>query len=98
MFRRLDSHNKTELQFQFEGQTVSARVGDTVAAALLAAGIVQFRLTPKSDQPRAPFCLMGACFDCLVYVDGENLQACMIMVENGMRLERAERSKGPQDD
>ena len=44
----------------------AARAGDTVAAALLAAGIDHCRTTPVSGAPRAPYCLMGVCFDCLV--------------------------------
>ena len=49
-----------------DGAPFDARAGDTVAAALLAAGRRAFRTTPVSGAPRGPFCMMGACFDCLV--------------------------------
>ena len=77
------------IRFSFEGAAVEAREGDSVAAALLAAGVDRFRTTPKQAQPRLPYCLMGVCFDCLVEIDGEaNRQACMIDVREGMQVRR----------
>jgi len=79
----------------FEGQAVAARAGDTVAAALLAAGHFAVRATPVSGAPRGPFCMMGACFECLVEIDGEaNRQACMAEVAEGMTV-RAMRGARP---
>jgi len=76
---------------EFEGQPVTARAGDNVAAALLAAGHLTLRTTPVSGAPRAPFCMMGVCFDCLVEIDGEaNRQACMTPVAAGMKARRME--------
>jgi len=73
----------------FEGEELSARRGDSVAAALLAAGHVVFRDTPVSGAGRGPYCMMGACFDCLVEIDGEPArQACMTEVREGMRVAR----------
>ena len=47
------------------------------------------RTTPVSGAPRGPYCMMGACFECLVSVDGEpNQQACMVPARDGMRVER----------
>lgn len=70
-----------------EGRSVPAREGDTLAAALLNAQVVPFRRTPISGQPRAPLCLMGVCFDCLVNVDGaQNVQSCMVQVRAGMQV------------
>lgn len=73
----------------FDGAPIEAREGDSVAAALLAAGIAHFRDTPVSGAARGPWCMMGACFDCLVAIDGEPArQACMVMVRAGMRVAR----------
>lgn len=67
------------------GQAVQARAGDSVAAAMLAAGLASCRSTPVTGAPRAPYCLMGVCFDCLVQIDGEaNRQACLVPVRDGM--------------
>ncbi|MFK7937885.1 MAG: (2Fe-2S)-binding protein [Roseovarius sp.] len=72
----------------FDGQTLSLPDGSNLAAALLAAGVGVFRHTPVSGAPRAPFCMMGACFDCLVEVDGVVRQACMLNVSEGLQITR----------
>src|SRR5438874_13714945 len=87
MFKRLGDANAA-LSFTVDGKAVRARAGDTIAAALLAAGIDHCRTTPVSGAPRAPYCLMGVCFDCLVTVDGVgSRQACLVPVRHGMRVE-----------
>lgn len=76
------------VEIHVDGRRVSAREGDTLAVALLNAGVVPFRRTSVSGQPRAPLCLMGVCFDCLVHVDGtHNVQSCMVQVHAGMRVQ-----------
>lgn len=71
----------------FDGRTVRARPGESVAAALLAAGILATRRTPVTGAPRGPFCMMGACFDCLAVVDGQaGVQTCLVAVRDGMQV------------
>jgi len=87
-FRRLDAGEAT-LRLTFEGEAVAARPGESVAAALLAAGVTQFRETPVSGAARGPWCLMGVCFDCLVEIDGvANRQSCLVEAASGMRVRR----------
>jgi NADH dehydrogenase/NADH:ubiquinone oxidoreductase subunit G len=62
--------------------------GANLAAALLAAGVPVFRDTPISGAPRGPFCMMGACFDCLIEIEGTTRQACMIEVTDGLEITR----------
>ena len=70
----------------FEGTAVPARAGETVAAALTAAGRLAFRQTAGGN-PRGLHCGMGACFDCIVTIDGRPSQrACMTLVADGMRI------------
>ena len=70
-----------------DGAPFDARAGDTVAAALLAAGVTTFHTTPVSAAPRGPYCLMGTCFDCLVDIDSQpNRQACLTRVAAGMQI------------
>jgi predicted molibdopterin-dependent oxidoreductase YjgC len=90
MLRRLEiGRERVVVHFRFEERTIEAREGDTIAAALLAAGISHFRSAPESGSPRAPYCMMGVCFECLVEVDGlANCQSCMVRVEPGMRVRR----------
>src|SRR5271165_6009157 len=88
MFRRLTDETRPAVAILVDGARVTAREGDSVAAAMLAAGHPVARRTALSGAPRAPFCLMGVCFDCLVTIDGlGNRQGCMTAVREGMRVE-----------
>lgn len=88
MFERLPD-SKPRLTFTVDGRRVEARQGDTVAVAMLAAGIQSCRVTPVSASPRGPYCLMGVCFECLVTIDGVgNCQGCLMPVRHGMCVER----------
>ena len=75
------------IAFRFNDQRIEARLGETLAAALSAAEITTFRHTP-SGAPRGVFCGMGACFDCVVTVDGRiGQRACLTPAQDGMRVE-----------
>lgn len=87
--RRIQRDGAPRVRIEFEGQSLAAYPGDTVAAALLAGDHWNFRSTPVSAAIRGPFCMMGVCFDCLVEIDGvANRQACMTEVRDGMRIKR----------
>ena len=89
MFRRIEPGAAPGVRLDFEGSGIAAEAGDTVAAALLAAGVGTFRETPVGRRARGPYCMMGVCFDCLVEIDGvPNRQACMVTVADGMRIRR----------
>ena len=93
MFTRLSeltiSPDAPVLAVLIDGEPFTARPGDTVAATLLATGFSHCRTTPVGGAARGPFCMMGVCFDCLVVIDGRpNQQGCMILVTDGMRIER----------
>ena len=89
MFRHMrETASAAALNFTFDGKALKGRAGDTVAAALLANGITTCRETPVSGAPRAPYCLMGVCFDCLVVIDGiGNRQGCLVSLTDGMAIE-----------
>ncbi|WP_342359297.1 (2Fe-2S)-binding protein [Terrarubrum flagellatum] len=88
MYRRLPDRARALVRFTFDGEALTAQEGDTVAAALLAAGQLATRHTPVSRAPRAPYCMMGVCFECLVVIDGApNRQGCLTPVVEGMRVE-----------
>ena len=74
----------------FDGTALELPEGANLAAALLAAGVAVFRQSPVSGAPRAPFCMMGACFDCLVEIDGIVQQACMMDVTAGLEIRMPE--------
>lgn len=72
-----------------DGRRMTVSAGVSVAAALLEAGVTVFRQAPVTGAPRAPFCMMGVCFDCLMTIDGQpNRQACQVEVCDGMVIER----------
>ena len=73
---------------RFAGETLMLPEAANLAAALLAAGVTVLRHTPVSGAPRAPYCMMGACFDCLVEVEGVVRQACMMEVAKGLEIAR----------
>ncbi|MGH7122424.1 MAG: FAD-dependent oxidoreductase [Acetobacteraceae bacterium] len=74
------------VSFRFDGQEIPAREGETVAAALSAAGQLVFRCT-RSGTPRGLFCGIGACFDCLVTIDGRGGErACLAAATAGMEV------------
>jgi len=64
-----------------------ARPGQTVAAALMAAGWKAWRRSLRGH-PRGVFCGIGVCYDCLVTINGEpNVRACQTPVAEGMVVE-----------
>ncbi len=72
-----------------EGRDIRVPEGVSAAAAVLLAGLPSIRETPVTGAPRAPYCLMGICFDCLAEIDGTpNRQSCMVPVTPGMAIRR----------
>ena len=84
-FRTLETGD--QVRITVDGRLCQVPAGASVAAALLAAGVTRTRSTPVSGAPRAPYCMMGVCFECLVEIDGRpNRQACLCAVEAGMQV------------
>lgn len=90
-FRRM----RQKLRFSFDGVEVEAFEGETLAAALSAADVRDFR-TARHGDPRGMFCGMGVCFECLVTVDGRhNVRACMEPAVEGACVSRQVYPGGP---
>jgi sarcosine oxidase subunit alpha len=71
------------------GNPVEACCGETLFAALIAAGIRTLRSSFKGQTKagRGGFCGMGVCQECRVTVDGlPDRRACMIEVRAGMEV------------
>ena len=88
--RRIEGDVERGEPFEFlaDGEPVSAYPGETVAAALLAAGRRRTRATTRCGEPRGLYCGMGVCFECIMVVDGRpNIRACVTPAVPGMRVE-----------
>jgi len=89
MFRKLHDPGPDALTVFIDGVPVPTEQGESVAAVLLRQPQGWSRTTPVSQTPRAPYCMMGVCFECLVEIDGRgSVQGCMTPVENGMQIAR----------
>ena len=76
------------LSITADGRRLAAREGETIAAALLAAGIRVNRLTKKRHEPRGLFCGIGQCTDCVMVVNGvPNVRTCVTPVADGMVIQ-----------
>ena len=76
-----------KLQVFLDGRPIEAYEGESVAAALLAAGVKSFRTSAKKQEPRGPYCGMGTCFECVLTIDGvPNVRSCRVTVQEGMQL------------
>ncbi|WP_232830707.1 (2Fe-2S)-binding protein [Tropicimonas sp. IMCC34011] len=75
-----------EVTVTVDGTGYDMREGENLAAELLRLGMSVTRRTPVSGAPRGPFCMMGACYDCLVEIEGARLQACRIKVTADLRI------------
>ncbi len=71
-----------------DGQSLPAREGEPIAAALYANGIRTTRYSSRSGEPRGPFCMIGRCTECAMTVDGvPNVRTCLTPVRDGMVVE-----------
>lgn len=86
-----------KVHVELDGEPVVARAADTVASLLLRhTDPAAYRRSTVTGTPRAPLCMMGVCFECLVEIDGQkNQQGCLVRVRNGMRIRR-QLNEGPQ--
>jgi predicted molibdopterin-dependent oxidoreductase YjgC len=79
------------VSFSFAGKEIDAAPGQSVGAALIAAGYRSWRTTRHGGAPRGVFCGIGICFDCLVVVNGRpNQRACLTEVRDGDEVEPQE--------
>ena len=69
------------------GKETRAYKGETVLAALHAAGYRILNRSKDMGEGRGPLCGMGVCYGCLVSINGiQNQRSCMVEVEEGMEI------------
>lgn len=80
--------SEAQLRLTVDGLPLTARPGQTIAGAMLAAGRRSWRTTARDRRPRGLFCGIGVCFDCLVTVNGiRDIRACQRPATDGDVIE-----------
>ena len=78
------------IEFTVDGERVAAAQGESVAAALINAGVWAFRRSVRGEE-RGPVCGMGICHECRVTIDGvPHRRACLIPVSPDMEVRTGE--------
>jgi predicted molibdopterin-dependent oxidoreductase YjgC len=81
------------IEITVDGEALSGIEGQTVAGVLLAAGRMSWRTT-RSGAPRGVFCGIGACFDCVVTVNGvPDVRACRRRAVDGDEIRTQSRQE-----
>ena len=86
LLQRIQSAPRSQVTLTIDGRPCHALEGDTVLTAILTQG-TRLRCADATGEPRAGFCLMGACQDCWVMMaDGRRVRACTTLVQPDMEL------------
>jgi predicted molibdopterin-dependent oxidoreductase YjgC len=97
MFRKLDPDGVATrpVTISVDGVAMAVEDGEPIAAVLLRVPPFTTRASPVGGTARAPYCMMGVCFECLVEIDGEtSIRSCMTRARHGMEVHR---QAGPPD-
>ena len=88
LLKRLAEGDRPAVNFTLDGQPATALLGDTLLTAVLTCSD-HLRGSDFSAEPRAGFCLMGACQDCWVRLgDGRRVRACSTLLETDHHITR----------
>jgi len=88
MFKKVGAV-RSKVTITVDGQPMEAEIGEPVAAVVLRSSRPYTRVHPVAGTPRAPYCMMGICHDCIAIVDGvPSTQTCRTMVRDGMVVQR----------
>src|SRR5215211_7751629 len=81
--------------FTFDGKTIPAFEGDTIASALYASGRRTFSRSFKYHRPRGELCGCGQCANSLVQIGGRpGVRACAEPAVDGMKVEHTNARPG----
>lgn len=73
----------------FDGREIPIRPSDSIASALMRAGILSLRRSRRGF-PRGIYCGIGVCQECLVSPEtGDPVRACVTVARPGMRIRAA---------
>ena len=81
--------NVEKITIFFEDKAILARLGQTIASALVGNGVYNFGTSRNLVKPRGLFCSNGRCCSCYMTVnDIDHVRTCVTLVEEGMRIQR----------
>jgi len=87
----LDFERGKKISFKYNGKKIKAYKGETIAAALHAAGVKKLKHSSRLNRPRGLFCAIGNCSSCLMEVNGiPNVKTCVTKVKKGMTVKEQE--------
>ncbi len=80
--------NRLSFEFRFNGRPVRAYAGDSIASALVRAGVHVFSRSMKYHRPRGLFCGASRCYSCAMRVNGiPGVRTCATKADSGMVVE-----------
>ena len=65
---------------------IEAYEGECLALVLFVNNIKKLRLSPKQNQSRGMFCLMGSCQECVVLINDKKVISCNVFIKDGMKI------------
>lgn len=87
-------HQVTKLQavelvdFTVDGNVLQGYLGEPIAVALKANGLMVHRYSSRKHEPRGVFCAIGRCTDCVMIVDGvPNIRTCVTPLAANMLIQ-----------
>ncbi len=87
MFKKRPDAGAKTVRIFFDDRPIETAAEISVAAALLCAGVDAVRSSAVTGEARAPHCMIGVCYECMVEIDGaQGRQACLTQVRDGMRV------------
>lgn len=94
---RIDKHPVLEFEkgkkitFTFDGKEYEGYEGETIAAALHAAGVKVLTHSHEKKRPRGFYCAIGNCGQCVMEVNGvSNVRTCIEPLKEGMVIKTQE--------
>ncbi|SDK01133.1 (2Fe-2S)-binding protein [Natronincola ferrireducens] len=94
---RIDKHpilsfqREKKITFTYNGEPVEGYEGETIAAALHAAGVKVLSHSIENHRPRGFYCAIGNCSSCFMEVNGEaNVRICVEPLKEGMIVKTQE--------
>ena len=82
--------DREEINFYWNGKSLTAKKGEVISSALFANGIKIFGHHHKDGSAQGIFCANGQCAKCAVIVDGVSMKSCMTIVKPEMKVESVE--------